>query len=582
MSEKKVSRRGYVKYAAAGVVVVAGAAAGAYYATRKPAPTPTPTPTVVTPTATPTAKPTPTPKPGDPYIQAAHEMAEWIGNETVLSKDQLVQELEHFAIASEPYRGTTLIVMYEAVPGAVWEEENLGPWFEKITGIKLRWESMSNFETILKSLEDAKTKAGIYDLVGSDQDMMGFYIYNQSAVNITELLKDQPELEPPFFDPEDFYARASYSDSKGNLYALHAYNAFAGTVYRKDWFTDPKEKEAFEKQYGYELKTPLEWARDALKSGDVNDDWTTDKARDVAEFFTRPDENKWGTITGVRAGDHMGWYIADGLDDCFQLASPAPEGKWPLEVPTLSPVTTPWGIKIDENNVLYGASTAEGGTLDSEAGQAMYKWWLEDCLKFSPPKAYEIDAVEAHNAFAYDGNYAFMCPFYFHWAASVLPTPDSKVKGNFEFGPYFVYAPAWHPRKPRGYIDPSGWVISNYSKNKEAAFLFAAFMTSKAVELKKNLGLGLSVRTSTMNHPMYRAKDEEWGHMLTMLDDFAKLQFGTDNRQVLYPYLLPLARDVGVDALEKGMSGPEIAKRVASEIDTWIKDNGWYQKKIEI
>jgi len=39
MSEK-VTRRGYVKYAAAGVVVVAGAAAGAYYAT-KPGPTPT-------------------------------------------------------------------------------------------------------------------------------------------------------------------------------------------------------------------------------------------------------------------------------------------------------------------------------------------------------------------------------------------------------------------------------------------------------------------------------------------------------------------------------------------------------------
>jgi hypothetical protein len=32
--EEKVSRRGYVKYAAAGVVVVAVAAGGAYYATR--------------------------------------------------------------------------------------------------------------------------------------------------------------------------------------------------------------------------------------------------------------------------------------------------------------------------------------------------------------------------------------------------------------------------------------------------------------------------------------------------------------------------------------------------------------------
>ena len=36
MGEKDVSRRGYVKYAGAGVVVVAVAGAGAYYATRQP------------------------------------------------------------------------------------------------------------------------------------------------------------------------------------------------------------------------------------------------------------------------------------------------------------------------------------------------------------------------------------------------------------------------------------------------------------------------------------------------------------------------------------------------------------------
>jgi ABC-type glycerol-3-phosphate transport system substrate-binding protein len=311
-----------------------------------------------------------------------------------------------------------------------------------------------------------------------------------------------------------------------------------------------------------------------MASGNVEDDWTTFKARDVAEFFTRPDENMYGTCTGVRAGDHMGWYIADGLDDCFQLASPAPEGKWPLEVPTISPVTTPWGIRIEKGKI-YGASVKNGGTLDSEAGKAMYTWWLEDALKFSPPKAYEMDIVEAHNAFAFDGNMAFMCPFYFHWAAGTLPGPDSAVRGRFEFGPYFCYAPAWHPRKPRGYIDPSGWVISNYSKSKEAAFLFAAFMTSKAVEVKKNLNLGLAVRTSTWNHPLIKAKDDEWGKLLTVIDNFGKLQFGTDNRMVIYPYALPLARDVGIEALEKGMSGAEIAETVAKAIDDFIYEEGW-------
>ncbi|MEM2840555.1 MAG: ABC transporter substrate-binding protein [Candidatus Bathyarchaeia archaeon] len=59
MSEKeKVSRRGWIKYAGAGVVVVAAAAGAGYYATQ-PKPTPTPTLTPTTPTPTPTTTPTP-------------------------------------------------------------------------------------------------------------------------------------------------------------------------------------------------------------------------------------------------------------------------------------------------------------------------------------------------------------------------------------------------------------------------------------------------------------------------------------------------------------------------------------------
>jgi ABC-type glycerol-3-phosphate transport system substrate-binding protein len=61
LSEEKVSRRGWIKYAGAGVVVVAAAAGAGYYATQ-PKPTPTPTPTTPTPKpTTPTPTPTKTP-----------------------------------------------------------------------------------------------------------------------------------------------------------------------------------------------------------------------------------------------------------------------------------------------------------------------------------------------------------------------------------------------------------------------------------------------------------------------------------------------------------------------------------------
>ncbi len=586
---EKVDRRSALKIVSGTVAgLVVGGIIG--YFARQPTEQPAATVThevtrVLTQTVTITAAPTtPVYPPGlgpedEPYLKAAYEMIDWIGGITVLTPKELEEELIHYVRASKPYRGQSLHVMYEAVPGAVWEEKNLAPWFTKITGIKATFESMSNWDTIVKSIEDARLKAGIYDLLGTDQDMNGFYIYNQSAVNITDLLRRKPELMPPHFDVEDFFLRASYSDSKGNLYALHAYNAFAGTVYRKDLFEDPKNKEEFKRRYGYELKTPLQYFLDAQKSGKIEDDWTTDKAKDIAEFFTDPDKGIYGYVTGVKPGDWLGWYIADGLDDCFQLADPAPQGKMPLEITHIDGVSTPWAINV-KDDIIGGASTKNGGRLDSEGGQAMYKWWLEDSLKFVPSKAYEIGVVEAHDAFKYDGNYATMWPFYFHWATG-LAAGDSAVRGKFEFAPYPVYAPYWHPRKPRGYIDPSGWIISAYSKKQEMAFLFASFMVSKAVELKKNLEVGLPVRWSTIQDPRFKAKDADWGRMITVVEAVGRNHFGTDNDiGVVYPYILPIARDKAMEGLGKGMKGGEIARYVAEEIDKFLTENGWMGKKV--
>ncbi len=51
-----------------------------------------------------------------------------------------------------------------------------------------------------------------------------------------------------------------------------------GWSYRKDWFEDPKEMDAFKAKYGYDLAVPKNWK--AL--------------RDIAEFFHRPDEKRYG------------------------------------------------------------------------------------------------------------------------------------------------------------------------------------------------------------------------------------------------------------------------------------------------
>jgi hypothetical protein len=585
MLKTRMTRRDALKVGAgvAAVIVVGGAAA--YYGTRPPAVV-TPTTTMAQTTAAPTTTAAMTTAaasfgPEDaPYVDAANKFIQYIGTDTVLTPDQLTEEVMDFVKASKPYRGQSLIVMYEAIAVNAWDAANLKSVFEGITGITTAWQSMGNWDTIVKQFEDhqvgASTGTGIYDLLGTDQDENGYYYYNKSTQDVTAMAAAHPQLVTPYMDMHDIQAWQGDCDAKGDLYGFYNTNAYAGTVYRKDWFTDPTEAKNFETKYGYPLKTPLQWYQDARASGKVSDDWTIKKMTDCIEFFTRPSQNMWGTVTGAKAGDYLFWYFGDGFDDCFQMMSPAAQGHMPIEVGCLEPITSPWGIHI-ENGLLYGMTKAEGGVYDGTTGQAMYTFWFDTVRKYSPSKIYSIDVIEAHNAFAYDGTYALMTPFYMHWGPSVLPSAQSKVADVFEFGPYPVYEPNYHPRKPRGYIDPSGWVGSAYSKYPEATFLFQEFMNSKAIDLKRTYDTGIPNRWSTIDDSRYTANDDKWGKMITLLRLNGWNGFGTDARLAVYPFLLGLGRDKTLEYFSAKMSSANICKAVAADCDHWIKDNGWYK-----
>ena len=65
----------------------------------------------------------------------------------------------------------------------------------------------------------------------------------------------------------------------GALYALPWDADLNMLLYRKDWFSDPKEMDAFKAKYGYDLQVPK--APDAL---------TWKQFCDIIEFFTRPEQ----------------------------------------------------------------------------------------------------------------------------------------------------------------------------------------------------------------------------------------------------------------------------------------------------
>ncbi len=69
-----------------------------------------------------------------------------------------------------------------------------------------------------------------------------------------------------------------YPEGSGRWYAAPCETDAVGLAYRRDWFEDPQERQAFQTRYGRELAVPATW----------------DEFRAVAEFFQRPAEKRYG------------------------------------------------------------------------------------------------------------------------------------------------------------------------------------------------------------------------------------------------------------------------------------------------
>jgi multiple sugar transport system substrate-binding protein len=63
-------------------------------------------------------------------------------------------------------------------------------------------------------------------------------------------------------------------------------------IYRRDWFEDPAEQAEFRKEYGYDLAAPRTWKEFA----------------DIARFFTRPAERRYGTLFAAYPDGHNTLY----------------------------------------------------------------------------------------------------------------------------------------------------------------------------------------------------------------------------------------------------------------------------------
>ena len=163
---------------------------------------------------------------------------------------------------------------------AEWDPANylqeLANEYEKETGVKVTVETTpwSDFQT--KAFTEFNAKGSAYDMVVGDSQWIGAASEAGHYVDLSEFFAKYKLTETMAPATVKYYAE--YPAASGKYWSVPAEGDAVGWSYRKDWFEDPKEMEAFKAKYGYDLAPPKDFKQ----------------LRDIAEFFYRPDEKRYG------------------------------------------------------------------------------------------------------------------------------------------------------------------------------------------------------------------------------------------------------------------------------------------------
>jgi multiple sugar transport system substrate-binding protein len=141
------------------------------------------------------------------------------------------------------------------------------------TGVAVTVETTpwSDFQT--KTFAELNAQGDAYDMVVGDSQWLGQATTAGHYVDLTEFVKEHG-VDESFVPATLEY----YSLYDGKYWSIPAEGDANGWAYRKDWFEDPEEMAAFKEKYGYDLGVPE----------------TFEQLVDIAEFFTRPEENRYG------------------------------------------------------------------------------------------------------------------------------------------------------------------------------------------------------------------------------------------------------------------------------------------------
>ncbi|WP_339516729.1 ABC transporter substrate-binding protein [Pseudomonas sp. RL_15y_Pfl2_60] len=491
----------------------------------------------------------------DAYEDAAKK---WMASEfspSTLTPEQQLVELKWFIKAAEPFRGMTINVASETIATHEYESKVLAKAFSEITGIKLTHDLMQEGDVVEKLQTQMQSDKNIYDGYINDSDLIGTHFRYGKAVAISDMIANEgKDFTSPTLDLPDFIGISFTTGPDGKLYQLPD-QQFANLYwFRADWFERADLKAKFKEKYGYELGVPVNWSA----------------YEDIAKFFSEDvkeiDGKKvYGHMDYGKKDPSLGWRFTDAW---FSMAGGGDKG-----LPNGLPVDE-WGIRVDGCRPV-GSSVARGGATNAPAAVFATQKYVDWLRQYAPPEAQGMTFSEAGPVPA-QGNIAQQIFWYTAFTADMtkpgLPVVNADGTPKWRMAPS-PKGPYWEEGMKLGYQDTGSWTFlkSTPEKQRLAAWLYAQFVTSKTVSLKKTL-VGLTpIRESDINSQAMTDIAPKLGGLVEFYRSPARVQWTPTGTNVPdYPRLAQLWWQFIAEAASGDKTPQEALDGLAAAQDTML------------
>lgn len=447
-----------------------------------------------------------------------------IGELSTLDRAQQEAEMQWFIDAAKPFAGMEIKVVSENITTHDYESKVLAKAFSDITGIKLTHDIIGEGDVIEKLQTQMQSGENIYDAYVNDSDLIGTHWRYNQVRNLTDWMAGEgADVTNPGLDLADFIGTSFTTAPDGKLYQLPD-QQFANLYwFRYDWFNDEKNKADFKAEYGYDLGVPVNWSA----------------YEDIAKFFTgREIDGKkvYGHMDYGKKDPSLGWRFTDAW---LSMAGNGDKG-----LPNGVPVDE-WGIRVNDKSQPVGSCVARGGDTNGPAAVYSIEKYLEWLKAYAPPSAQGMTFSESGPVPA-QGEIAQQIFWYTAFTADAvkkgLPVvnEDGTPKWRMAPSPHGVY---WVEGMKLGYQDVGSWTLmqSTPTERAKAAWLYAQFVSSKTVDVKKS-HMGLTfVRESTIRDKSFTERSKDLGGLVEFYRSPARKQWSPTGTNVPdYPKLAQL------------------------------------------